>query len=70
MATASECRVALESLTGRISEMDAEARRFTARSDDVVAVAMDPGSFARAWLSGRLKVEGNFFDLLHLRRLL
>jgi hypothetical protein len=106
--------VALESLTGRISEMDAEARqaklidrtlschvsdlgvtfltrlgpngadpikeamdsysaaqiRFTARSDDVVAVAKDPGSFARAWLSGRLKVEGNFFDLLHLRRLL
>lgn len=114
MATASECRVALESLTGRISEMDAEARqakltdrtlschvsdlgvtfltrlgphgadpikeamdgypaaqiRFTGRSDDVVAVAKDPGSFARAWLSGRLKVEGNFFDLLHLRRLL
>ena len=114
MATASECRVALESLTGRISEMDAEARqaklidrtlschvsdlgvtfltrlgpqgadpikealdgypaaqiRFTARSDDVVAVAKDPGSFARAWLSGRLKVEGSFLDLLYLRRLL
>jgi hypothetical protein len=114
MATANECRTALESLTGRISEMDAEVRaaklidrtlschvsdlgvtyltrlgqhgadpiketpdgfpaaqiRFTAKSDDVVAIAKDPGSFARAWLSGRLKVEGSFFDLLHLRRLL
>jgi hypothetical protein len=44
--------------------------RFTARSDDVVAISKDPGSFARAWLSGRLKVEGSFLDLLHLRRLL
>jgi hypothetical protein len=114
MATANETRVALESLTGRISEMDAEVRdaklidrtlscrvsdlgvtfltrlgphgadpikevpdgfptaqiRFTGKSDDVVAIAMDPGSFARAWLSGRIKVEGSFFDLLHLRRLL
>jgi len=114
MATADECRMALESLTSRLSEMDAADRqaklidrtlscrvsdlgvtyltrlgphgadpikevhdgfpaaqiRFTAKSDDVVAVASDPGSFARAWLAGRLKVEGNFFDLLHLRRLL
>jgi hypothetical protein len=114
MATEDECRTALESLTGRISEMDAELRRarlidrtlschipdvgvtyltrlgphgadpikevddakpaaqirFTAKSDDVVAIAKDPGSFARAWLSGRLRVEGSFFDLLHLRRLL
>ncbi len=44
--------------------------RFTASSDDVLAIAADPGSFAKAWLTGRLKVEGNFFDLLHLRRLL
>jgi hypothetical protein len=114
MATADECRVALESLTGRLSEMDEQVRqaklidrtlscrvsdlgvmyltrlgphgadpvkeagdrsptaqiRFTAKSDDVVAIAKDPGSFARAWLSGRLKVEGSFLDLLHLRRLL
>ena len=114
MATAEECRKALDSLTGRIAEMDAEVRqsklidrtlscrvsdlgityltrlgphgsdpvteanrtsppaqiRFTARSDDVVAIARDPGSFARAWLSGRLKVEGSFLDLRHLRRLL
>jgi hypothetical protein len=114
MATADDCRAALEKLTGRISELDVEVRRaklidrtlschvpdlgitfltrlgpdgadpikevadatpeaqirFTAKSDDVVAIAKDPGSFARAWLSGRLKVEGSFFDLLHLRRLL
>jgi len=114
MATAEECRSALEKLTGRLTELDASVReaklidrtlschisdlgvtyitrlgphgadqirevragspaaqiRFTAKSDDVLAIANDPGSFARAWLSGRLRVEGNFFDLLHLRRLL
>jgi predicted lipid carrier protein YhbT len=44
--------------------------RFTAQSDVVVAIAADPGTLLRAWLSGRLKVEGNFFDLLHLRKLM
>jgi hypothetical protein len=106
--------MALESLTGRIAELDADVRRaklidrslslrvpdlgvtyltrlgphgadpikeaepgspaaqirFTAKSDDVVVIAKDPGSFARAWLTGRLKVEGSFLDLLYLRRLL
>jgi hypothetical protein len=114
MATAEECRTALESLTARISQMDAKDRaahladrslscrvtdlgvtfvtrlgpdgadrvteaasgaapaqiRFIAKSDDVLAVAADPGSFARAWLGGRLKVEGNMLDLLRLRKLL
>jgi len=114
MATAEECRTALEQLTARISEMDARDRaahladrtlscrvpdlgvtfltrlgphgadpvreasngdmaaqvRFTAKSDVVVSIAGDPGSFARAWLTGRLKVEGNIFDLLHLRKLM
>jgi len=114
MATAAQCRAALEDLTGRLSELDAKSRqanlvdrtlschvpdlgvtfltrlgshgadpivqsedrvtsaqiRFTAKSDEVLAVAADPGSFARAWLTGRLKVEGNFFDLLHLRKLM
>jgi len=114
MATAEECRRALESLTARIAEMNPEDRaahlddrtlsckvsdlgitfltrlgphgadpvteataadgaaqiRFTARSDDVLAIADDPGSFARAWLTGRLKVEGNLLDLLRLRRLM
>lgn len=114
MATAQECQTALDSLIGRIANMDAERRsayladrtlscrvpdlgmtfvtristdgaepvaeaangsapaqvRFTAKSDDVVAIAADPGSFARAWLTGRLKVEGNVFDLLRLRKLM
>jgi predicted lipid carrier protein YhbT len=113
MATAEECRIALEKLTGRIADMDAEDRarhlvdrtmslrvpdlgvlfltrigpdgaepvrqvdpgtsaqvRFTADSDTVVAIAADPGSFMRAWLSGKLKVQGSVFDLLHLRKLM
>ena len=114
MATAEECREALESLTARLSNLDASTRqaklanrtlscrvsdlgvtyltkigphgadpvvesadgfasaqiRFTAKSDDVLRIAKDPGSFAGAWLSGRLKVEGNIFDLLSLRRML
>ena len=114
MATAEECRTALDSLIGRIAHMDAERRsayladrtlscripdlgvtyvtrittegadpvaeavngaapaqvRFIAKSDEVVAIAADPGSFARAWLTGRLKVEGNVLDLLRLRKLI
>jgi predicted lipid carrier protein YhbT len=114
MATAEECRTALESLTGRIASMDAKDReahlldrtlscrvpdlgltfvtrlgpdgadavkiaddgappaqvRFTADSNTVVAIAGDPGTFMRAWLSGKLKVQGSVFDLLHLRKLM
>lgn len=114
MATAAECRKALESLTARLSSMDAKDRaakladrtlscrvsdlgvtfltrlgphgadpviearagastaqiRFTAKSDDVVAISEDPGSFAKAWLAGRVKVEGSLMDLLQLRKLL
>jgi len=44
--------------------------RFTADSDVVVAIAGDPGTFMRAWLSGKLKVQGSIFDLLHLRKLM
>jgi hypothetical protein len=44
--------------------------RFTANSDVVVAIAADPGGFMRAWISGRLRVQGNPLDLLHLRRLM
>jgi hypothetical protein len=114
LATAEECRKALEALTARISEMDPDDRaahladrtlsceipdlgvtfvtrlgpdgaepvreageddgpaqvRFVANSDVVVSIADDPGSFARAWLTGRLKVHANFFDLLRLRKLM
>jgi hypothetical protein len=114
MATAEECRAALESLTSRIADLDAQERakkvldrtmslrvpdlgvtfvtrigpdgtepvrqaengakpaqvRFTADSDVVVSVAADPASFMKAWLSGKLKVQGSVLDLLHLRKLL
>ena len=119
MATAEECRKALESLLGRITAMDPVDRaanfpertmscrvpdlglvfatrigprgmdpvemdpveeaapgsppaqvRFTANSDDLVSIAGDPASFARAWLTGKLKVEANIFDLLRLRKFL
>lgn len=114
MATAEECREALDSLTARILELspgeraehlvdrevschvtdldvtfltrlgpagadpvrllngqDGKAQiRLTARSDDLVALAADPGSFARAWLTGKLKVEASIFDLFRLRKLL
>jgi predicted lipid carrier protein YhbT len=49
---------------------DAAQIRFTASSDEVVAIAGDPGTFARAWLTGRLKIEGNLLDLLRLRSLM
>jgi predicted lipid carrier protein YhbT len=114
MATAEECQKALESLIGRIADMDAKERaahladrtlscrvpdldltfvtrlgpdgaepirltdngtpvaqvRFTANSDTVVAISADPASFMRAWLSGKLKVQGSVLDLLHLRKLM
>ena len=114
MATAAECRKALESLTGRLADMDAKDRaakladrtlscritdlgvtfltrlgphgadpiveakagdpaaqiRFTAKSDDVVAISEDPGSFGKTWLTGRVKVEGSLLDLLLLRKLI
>ena len=114
MATAEECRLALERLTGQIADMDPADReaylvermisckisdlgvtfltklspngaspvleangseppaqvRFTAKSDDLVAIAADPPSIGRAWLTGRLKVEASIWDILRLRKVL
>jgi hypothetical protein len=114
MATADECRTALERLLGRLDDLDPTDReahlvdravsctvndlgvtflaqlgpagagpvtvangsasgahiRLSTGSDDLVALAADPGSFGRAWLSGRLKVQASLFDLLRLRKLL
>jgi predicted lipid carrier protein YhbT len=114
MATAEDCRQALESLTGRIQEMDPADRaaylvdrevscrvedlgvtflthlgpdgaspvtvangsdpeaqvKFTTKSDDLIALAADPGSIGRAWLTGRLKVQASIFDILRLRKAL
>jgi hypothetical protein len=44
--------------------------RFRAQSDELIAIAADPGRFARAWLTGRVKVEASLGDLLRLRKLL
>ena len=44
--------------------------RMTARSDDLVALAADPGTFAKAWLTGRLRIEASLSDIFRLRKLL
>jgi predicted lipid carrier protein YhbT len=44
--------------------------RLTTKSDDLLAIAEDPGSFGRAWLTGRLKIEASVLDLFRLRKLL
>jgi hypothetical protein len=114
MATAEQCREALDSLLGRISELDPEQRaanlvqrtlscevpdlgilfwtrlgpdgadpvrqaseadgtaqvRFVADSDVVVSIAEDPQRFARAWVTGRVKVHASWRDVLRLRKFL
>ena len=44
--------------------------RITVGSDDLVALAADGLNPAKAWASGRLKIEASIFDLLRLRKLL
>jgi hypothetical protein len=44
--------------------------RMTAKSDEVVALAEQPMNIARAWMSGRVKIEASMKDLFRLRRLL
>jgi len=44
--------------------------RLTADSDQVVALAEQPMNIARAWMSGRVKIEASVKDLFRLRRLL
>ncbi len=44
--------------------------RMTAKSDEVVALAEQPMNIARAWMSGRIKIEASMKDLFRLRRLL
>ncbi len=114
LATAEQCRAALEKLAGRLTDMDPQARaesladrslsctvedlgitfvtqlrpdgagpvieadgttpranvRFSTRSDELLEIADDPGRFGRAWLTGRVKVQGSVFDLLRLRKML
>ena len=113
MATAEECRTALQKLAGRLSELSSDEReqyfgnrtisvtvpdlnvtyetvlgaggdpvreavpgeapadiRMTAKSDEVLALAEQPMNIARAWMSGRVKIEASMKDLFRLRRLL
>ncbi|GAA2452075.1 hypothetical protein GCM10010191_82870 [Actinomadura vinacea] len=44
--------------------------RLTVGSDDLVALARDELNPAKAWATGRLKIEASIFDLLRLRKLL
>jgi hypothetical protein len=44
--------------------------RLTVGSDDLVALTDGELDFAKAWLSGRIKVEASVRDLLKLRSLL
>jgi hypothetical protein len=114
VATVEECRVALENLLGRITELDPATRqahlvdrdiscqvpdlgvtfqakigpdgagpvteadssgpqaqiRMTANSDALLALSADPATFGRAWLTGRIKIQASFGDILRLRKLL
>jgi putative sterol carrier protein len=44
--------------------------KLTTTSDDLVAMVDGELNFAKAWSSGRLKVDASIFDLLKLRSLL
>ena len=44
--------------------------KLTTTSDDLVALVDGHLNFAKAWASGRLKVEASVFDLIKLRSLL
>jgi hypothetical protein len=114
MATAEECRTALEALAGRLSEVDPQKRaavladrtlsctatdlgvtfvtklgadgaspvteaspgdppaqvRFSAPSDELLAISGDPKLFVRSWLTGKVKVNASLTDILRLRKLL
>jgi hypothetical protein len=113
MTSAEECRLALQKLAGRLSELSPAERdqyfgnrtisvtipdlnvtyvtvlgsgndlvreaasgdppadiRMTAKSDEVIALAEQPMNIARAWMTGRIKIEASMKDLFRLRRLL
>lgn len=59
-----------EPVTEATANTQAAQIRVIASSDQVVAIADNPANFAKAWLTGRLRVEGSIKDLLQLRKLL
>ncbi|WP_026415348.1 SCP2 sterol-binding domain-containing protein [Actinomadura oligospora] len=44
--------------------------KLTVASDDLIALAHDEISPAKAWAAGRLKIEASIFDLIRLRKVL
>ena len=44
--------------------------RLTADSDEVISLAEQPMNIARAWMTGKVKIEASMKDLFRLRRLL
>ena len=44
--------------------------RLTASSDEVIALSQQPMNIARAWVTGKIKIEASMKDLFRLRRLL
>ena len=54
----------------RRAQSTAAQIRLTLSSDDLLALVAGSLHFARAWASGRLKVEASVLDLVRLRSLL
>ena len=52
------------------SDLKTAQIRMTARSADLLALSADPGTFPRAWLTGKIKIEASLSDILRLRKLL
>jgi putative sterol carrier protein len=53
-----------------VDDADAAQVRLTVNSDDLVALAADELHVAKAWATGRLKIEASLGDLLRLRKIL
>jgi predicted lipid carrier protein YhbT len=53
-----------------VESADGAQVRLTVNSDDLVALADDELGVAKAWATGRLKIEASLGDLLRLRKIL
>lgn len=51
-------------------DADSAQVRLTVSSDDLVALAAEELHVAKAWATGRLKIEASLGDLLRLRKIL
>ncbi|MDA2808104.1 SCP2 sterol-binding domain-containing protein [Nocardiopsis suaedae] len=65
-------RDGLRDVSSRAASAPAERAqvRITSTADDLVALAEDRLDFAKAMLSGRVKLEASFSDLMRMRKLL